>query len=640
MLEYIRASAQSFGVKVAFGVIILVFVFWGVGNFNDRDYSNVVAVVNGEPIVALEFEKAYHNAEEYLLRSNPGLTREALIRQHLGRQVLRDLIQATLLAQEARRAGITVSPQDLRVAVDHIKAFQDEQGKFDPEAYKRVLAAQRLSPAQYEKDLARDLLRDKMFALITASAWTDPDEARNRFNFIRERRVLDYLFVPAAPFREKVSVSDADLKSYYDANQRDFAIPQQVDVSYIEVSPAALVKENEISEADAKAWYDANVARYSRPEQVHARHIFAPLAPEADAAAHKAASERLQKARAGILAGKPFADVADVFNEKGATEKGGDLGWISRGETLPEFEEILFSIPVGQVSEPVRTPVGLHLVIVDEKRAAGTKPFAEVVDEVRKSIAFEKGSDRLHEVLDDLIEENILMKPLSEIASKYNLTSAETGLADKASLMGKLHIKAESADSLLSVPAGSPLDTALEAGDNYIIARVSKSQPAGTKAFEDVKAAIRERIVNERAVEQAMAEAENILTKIRQESLAKAREQYPEIKKTDPVERGGSIPGFAPDSEFIDIMFAAPLHGWSAKPVQASMNEGSEGALIGYVDKIVQPDSGEYDSVSQILSNAAKQERMTGLYDLFMEQLARNAKVEIVNQSLVDRITQ
>ena len=84
MLEYSRTSAQSFGVKVAFGVIILVFVFWCVGNFNDRDYSNVVAVVNGQPILAQEFERAYRNAEEYLLRTNPGLTREQLIRDHLG----------------------------------------------------------------------------------------------------------------------------------------------------------------------------------------------------------------------------------------------------------------------------------------------------------------------------------------------------------------------------------------------------------------------------------------------------------------------------------------------------------------------------------------------------------------------------
>ncbi len=110
MLDYIRNSAQSFGVKVAFGIIILVFVFWGIGNFNDRDYSNVVAVVNGEPILAQEFEKAYRNAEEYILSNNPGATREMLAREHLGRRVLNDMIQLTLMSQEAAKSGIEITP--------------------------------------------------------------------------------------------------------------------------------------------------------------------------------------------------------------------------------------------------------------------------------------------------------------------------------------------------------------------------------------------------------------------------------------------------------------------------------------------------------------------------------------------------
>lgn len=161
MLDYIRSNAQSFGVKVAFGVIILVFVFWGVGSFNDRDSINVVAMVNGDPILAQQFEQAYRNAEESVLRNNPGITREQLKARHLGREVLRDLIQQTLLTQEAARAGIGVTPLELRRAVGEIKVFQDAQGRFDPEAYTRVLAAQRISPAQYEKDMSDQLLREK-----------------------------------------------------------------------------------------------------------------------------------------------------------------------------------------------------------------------------------------------------------------------------------------------------------------------------------------------------------------------------------------------------------------------------------------------------------------------------------------------
>ena len=110
MLEYIRDKSQSLGVKLAFGLIILVFVFWGVGNFNDRSSGTLVAVVNGDPISMREFELAYRNAEENLLRSNPGLTREQLKQQQLGRQILRDLITQVLLSQEAARTGVSITP--------------------------------------------------------------------------------------------------------------------------------------------------------------------------------------------------------------------------------------------------------------------------------------------------------------------------------------------------------------------------------------------------------------------------------------------------------------------------------------------------------------------------------------------------
>lgn len=641
MLEYIRSSAQSFGVKIAFGLIILVFVFWGVGNFNDRDYSNVVAVVNGEPIVALEFEKAYHNAEEYLLRSNPGLTREQLAKQHLGRQVLRDLIQETLLAQEARRAGVTVSPLEMRNAVGQIKAFQNDKGEFDPESYKRVLQAQRLSPAQYEKNLAEQLLRDKMFALVTASAWVDPDEALHRFNFLRERRLIDYLFFPATDLKSKVSVTDADIQAYYDSHKDQFGIPPRVNAAFIEVAPAALADRSKIDEAAVKARYESEKSKYDRPEQIHLRHILAPLPQDPDEAAIKAAEERLQNAAKEIASGKSFQEVADACNEPGIAEKGGDLGWISRGQTaIPEFEEIIFALPAGKVSEPIRTPLGLHLALVEAKRPAGTAPFEEVKDEITNAIAFEEGSDKLHDVLDALIEDNILMKPIAESAAKYNLKASETGPADKNQLIQKLKIKPEGADALLATPAGAPIDAALEAGDNYIIARVLEALPAAVKPFSDVKAEIREQLIAERAQALAISEAKTALAKVKNESIAKAKEQFPGIKASEPLERAGGIPGFIPNPDLIQSIFASTLETWLPDPAAVAQTDGATGAMLVYVDKLVAPPAEEYEAIAKILGNAAKQERMEAIYEMFMQRLAQNAKVEFANTDLIDKIGQ
>ncbi len=311
MLDLIRSSAQSFGVKLAFGLIILVFVFWGVGNFNDRDYTNVVAVVNGQPILAMEFEKAYQNAEESIMRSNPNITREQLAREHLGRQVLRELIQQTLLLQEAERGGIQVSPEEMFSHVSQIKAFQDEQGKFSPDIYKRVLQAQRLTPAQFEKDLRNRLLQDKMFALVTASAWVDPDESLHRYNFLRQKRLIDYLFYPASDFSANASVSDDAVNDWYEKNKADFTIPPSIDISYISFNAGDLINKDDIPLPAIQAWYDANKSRFETKDMVKASHILVSIPPEADESVKKSARDKIEQIRDEIKSGKSFAQAAE-----------------------------------------------------------------------------------------------------------------------------------------------------------------------------------------------------------------------------------------------------------------------------------------------------------------------------------------
>ena len=267
MLEYIRSNSQSLGVKLAFGLIILVFIFWGVGSMKDRGTGSLVASVNGEPITIRDFELAYRNAEEGVLRNNPGVSREQ-VRQGLGRQVLRDLISQALVRQEAARAGITVTPLELRIAIGQVPAFQNASGQFDAAAYKRVLEMQRIAPAKYEHDMSEDMLRQKLFALVTGAAWHDPAEAQNRYNFLREQRVPDYIFVPAAEFMAGAKPTDAEVAAYYDSHKTEFAVPPKVDVAYIRLTPETLVKAESISEADARKWYEANISRFNQQEEI------------------------------------------------------------------------------------------------------------------------------------------------------------------------------------------------------------------------------------------------------------------------------------------------------------------------------------------------------------------------------------
>lgn len=637
MLDLIRSSAQSFGVKLAFGLIILVFVFWGVGNFNDRDYTNVVAVVNGRPILAIEFEKAYQNAEESIMRSNPGMTRERLAKDHLGREVLRELIQRALIMQEAERGGVRVGPEELLRHVSQIKAFQDESGRFSPEIYKRMLEARRTSPASFESDLRDQLTQEKMFGLVTAHAWADPDETRERYNFLRQKRLVDYLFFPASDFIAEVSPSGEEASKWYEEHKADFTLPASVDISYISINPADLINKNEIPLEKLQAWHDANKARFENKEMVKASHILVSFPPDADEAVKKEARDKIEAIKKEIEAGKSFAKAADEHNQPGAAGKGGDLGWIERGQTVPQFEEAVFAAQPGELGGAVETPYGLHLILVDEKRSAGVKALEEVIDEVRGAVAFEEGADRLHDALDALVEDNILQKPQEESAARYGLKVQKAEGLSKDQLQEKLGISAQDAEAVMASPQGAPLDTALAAGDSYLVARVTGSRPESVRPFSEVKERVEKELKEREALKLAAGRAESVLKDLRGKPAAEWGAAAKGLKSKISVERRGPVADFGVDPSLSEDIFSTEPQNWLSEPHLAHSPEG-DGAALFFVESVEEPPADEFNKVEPVLREAALQDRKEALYSIFLQRLADGAKIEITNQNIIDRV--
>ena len=211
MLDLIRSNSQSFGVKLAFGIIILVFVFWGIGSITDTGSVNVVAMVNGQPITFQTFEMAYRRAEEQANQSNPGRRWTDQDKSQLGHQVFQSLLSEELLVQEAGKNGFSVSPLELRKYVENIPAFRNDKGQFDPALYTSVLRQQRQSPAEFEAGLTRQLLQEKMAAFVAGGVWLDPSEPRSRYNFLKQQRVAEYIYLPASAAGDAVSYTHLTL---------------------------------------------------------------------------------------------------------------------------------------------------------------------------------------------------------------------------------------------------------------------------------------------------------------------------------------------------------------------------------------------------------------------------------------------
>ena len=500
MLDYIRSNAQSFGIKLAFGIIILVFVFWGVGSFSDGNSVNTVATVNSDPIHVQQFERAYRNAEETALSKNPSLTREHLKMTHLGRQVLQDLVFQLLLVQEAARTGITLSPVELRQAAGQIKVFQNAVGRFDPETYKRILSAQRLNINQYEQDMSASLLRDKIYAMLTAPVWSDMDEAKKRYNFLREKRLISYIFLPAKNFTAPVSPADTEIQSFYDAHQQDFQVPPKVDIEYVLVKPESALKNTDSATAETA----------------------------------------------------------------------------------------------------------------------------------------KQDADKLHEILDSLMEDNILNKPLNQSAASFGLTAQQTGLATQVELEKTLGLSTETAALLIASSAGTPIDTILEAGANYLAVRILKTEPAAVQQLNAVRNTVLARMHAVSTLKSAQDSA-TLISKELTDALGNAKSNKNLQIKTASVQRGGDFLDFAPNPDMSKAIFAAEPGAWLPTVFTVNNNAEGPGALLCRIETVEKPDIKEWDGIKSLMGNIVARERVDGLAQIFMLNLLSKARVEVLNQDVVDR---
>ena len=596
MLDLIRSNSQSFGVKLAFGIIILVFVFWGIGSITDTGSVNVVAMVNGQPITFQTFEMAYRRAEEQANQSNPGRRWTDQDKSQLGHQVFQSLLSEELLVQEAGKNGFSVSPLELRKYVENIPAFRNDKGQFDPALYTNVLRQQRQSPAEFEAGLTRQLLQEKMAAFVAGGVWLDPSEPRSRYNFLKQQRVAEYIYLPASAAGDMPVPPEEESRKYYEAHKQLFAVPQKVSVEYVAVDPAHLVDPKSISAGECRKWYDA-----------------------------------IQKE---LASGKSFAEVADAHNAPQAAGKGGSVGWVEPGMTVPEFEKAAFAAEKGRVVGPVRTQFGLHLIFVEDKKAARVKPFDEVKDQIAADIAKTNGKSRGNDVLDSLIEENILGRSLADAAQKYGLKAEKTDLLAKADLQQKLSVTPEGADTIFRTGSGHSVDVPLEAGDNYVIVRVDKSVPATFRDFAGVKAEVEGMIRAEAGREAGKKVLEAALKDLQKGTVPDSLKGR--VKTSEPVDRGGAMAPFNAQQALDEALFSAPLGQWIPS-VFAVSTQNESGVLVCRTAKIIDPSDKDWSQFEGFMSNLTQRERIESVYEAFLQEIADKSKINIMNQDAIDR---
>ncbi len=630
MLDGIRANAQSWGVKLAFGIIIIVFVFWGIGSYTGP--KGYVATVNDMHITEIEFQKVYGSMEQNLRASYPDLTPELLKGLQLEQQVLQRLVMKKLLESEAERIGLEISPYELRLAVQDMPYFLNKDGKFDKDEYLRVLKASGLTPAQFESGLREDMLPEKLQELLTAGAWGSPEEARLRYMYERQKRSVDYILFPLADYIAASAPSDAEIQTAYEARAAQYALPARVKLQYVLLDPEKMADPSAISEEALSAAYETRKAQFADPEKVHARHILIRVGEGAPEAEVKKAEKSAGDIAAKIRGGEDFIEAAKKYGQDPSAAQGGDLGFFTREQMVKPFADAAFSLAAGELSAPVRTQFGFHLIKVEEKQAAKQRTLDEVKDELRAALAVEAATEALQAKTDAVLAAALSNGDMSSAAGRAGLQAAETALESADALAEELGLRSIDMQVVMNTPAGTVVDSSFATQKGMLVIRVAESVPAMTKALEEVRGEIVDELTREKAMQAAMSAA-------RAEGAKGVDTGEPErVKRSEFFGRDGNVPDLGFNMDMARAVFAddgknaVSSAKWGTEPW--SMNEG---AVLVRLAAIEEPSAEDWKTAEPLFLSQLDSSRASVLFQNFVALLYGKADIRILSPALAGR---
>lgn len=407
MLQNIRDRSKSWGAKIIIGAIVVTMALFGadalVGLFTSG--ADDLAKVNGESItrrqVELEVQRAIRSGQ-----IPPDQERE------LRRQVLDELITTSLLDQYADDGGLHLSESQIDQVIVSLPEFQDQEGRFSEDLFRNRLASAGYTPMSFREALRVDMQRRQLQQGLAFSDFTLPSERERLGELQRQTRSFRYHALTAENLETPVEVSEAELKTYYEANAQDYRRPEQVRLEYVIVDRMKMAEEAEVGE---QALRDAYESRASDAER-RVSHIMVTFDGERS---REEARARLEDVRDRLANGEDFAELAAEYSDDTTTaSEGGDLGIISRGFFGEAFENAAFSLDEGQVSSIVETENGLHLIKVTEIEMP---PFEAMRDELRDKAAEEAVNDEFNQRVQRLIDESFAADDLKSVAGSLGL---------------------------------------------------------------------------------------------------------------------------------------------------------------------------------------------------------------------------
>ncbi len=611
-------------------IIIVMFIWWAVnvwggGMTNRAPSADWAAKVNGTEISIGSFQ-SYARQLDSTYQSLLGeqyAQQRALIR--IGEQAINALVDEELVSQEARRQGITASPQEVAEAITRNPNFQ-ENGRFvGVERYRNLFRSGRMTVEDYEDQVRRGLIVAKFRSLVEDGVTVSDAEVRQEFEKRNTKETVEYVLVDPGKVRAAARPTDAEVARYYQEHRDRYGKGEGRKGLYVLFSTRDSPASQTATDDEVRAAYDRDLAtRFTVKEQRRASHILFkvdPGAPAETAAKVEAkASEVLRRGRAG----EDFAALARTYSEDGSSKNGGDLGFFPRGQMVKPFEDSAFALPVGGISDLVRTPYGFHIIKVTDTRPGRTVPFDEARDSLREEIKLGKARAEASRRSADLARAAAGGK-LEAVAKSQGLTVAETGPVFEGEAVPGLAASNAVVARMTALPPGSVSDPIpIPAGQ--VVVQVTGVVPPEPRPLQEVRPRVEKDLRDDRA----RAAVDEVIRSVRRSGgglQALARSLKVDLKTQGDLTRGGSLPGVAPDPGIDKQLWALPP-GALGDPVVTPT-----GIVVLSVKERLDHHE-EFDTQRESIRDTLVRQRRDRVYRALVKRLKDRAEV-VLNEAAV-----
>ncbi|CAH6892186.1 Peptidyl-prolyl cis-trans isomerase ppiD [Vibrio chagasii] len=539
MMDRLREGVNSIAVKIILGLIILSFVFAGVGSYITGGGNNAAAKVGNTEIGRGEFEQAYQN-ERNRMQSQLGdyfaqMLADPAYVESFRKSVLDRMINDVLLEQQAESLGLRISDSQIRTMILEMPQFQTA-GQFDQEVYQAALRRAGFSAESFAEYMRRDLMRNQLVTALQGSEFVLQGEIDTQSKLIAQTRDIRTVTLSVADLAKDVELTDEQIEQYYTENPLAYTRPEQAKVSYIELSAEALKSQLEVSDEEAQKYYQEHLDKYSTAEQRKLSHILVEGDDEAKA----------QSILDELNAGADFATLAEEKSDDfGSADVGGDLGWIERDVMDPAFEDAAFALQnVGDTTGLVKSDFGYHIIKLDELKAPESQPYAEVAAEIKQELLDQHAVDQFYE----------MQTELEKVAFEFPDSLDDSAEAINAKITTTDFISQADAPEVLMTPAvmqailspevkedGLNSEVIEVAPEHVIVVRVEETRDETVLPLEEVKDQVVAALSAVKAEEQAVELGVSLVNDLKAGNEAVLADNNLEFTELETIDRNSPL---------------------------------------------------------------------------------------------------